>query len=336
MSTVTVPAVLRRTRALAMPALHDAVERLPPRLRLPAQYHLGWVDVDGRPVESDGGKNIRAALALLSAAAVGADEVIGVPGAVAIELVHNFSLIHDDLMDDDRERRHRLTVWAAYTPAVAIIVGDALATLATQVLLDAPPPANARALAALQSATAHMIAGQADDLAFEGRHDVALDDCIEMARGKTGALLGCAASLGAILADASEARVEALAAFGMHLGIAFQAVDDILGIWGDPAVTGKPVCSDIHQRKNTIPIVAALEQSGSDELRALLGAETITDSDAARAAMLIDDHGGRAVTEKIAASSLNAALDALERVDPPAAAAAELTAVANFVVGRDK
>ena len=110
---------------------------------LAAEYHLGWTDVDGRPVADGGaGKHVRAALALLSAAAVGADEAVGVPGAVAVELVHNFSLMHDDVIDVDRERRHRPTVWAAFGVGHAITAGDALATLAIQVLLDeGTPPA---------------------------------------------------------------------------------------------------------------------------------------------------------------------------------------------------
>jgi geranylgeranyl diphosphate synthase type I len=333
--TATAPPILGRTRQSIQPAMQSAVARLNPRLRRPAEYHLGWLDLDGRPVENDGGKSVRASLALLSAAAAGADEEVGVPGAVAIELVHNFSLIHDDLMDDDRERRHRPTVWAVFGPATAIIVGDALAALAVQVVLDVPGEPSRRAAAALQEATARMIAGQADDLALEEEADVTIGACLAMAAGKTGALMSCAAALGAILADAPAGQVRALGDFGAQLGLAFQAVDDVLGIWGEPEVTGKPAGNDIRRAKKSIPIVAALEHDDG-ELRALLTAPEIGDDEVARAAELIDRLGGRAFTEDIASSSLAAAFASLERSDAVPAVAAELEHVARFVVGRDR
>ena len=175
---------------------------------------------------------MRAALALLSAAAVGADETVGVPGAVAVELVHNFSLMHDDVIDVDRERRHRPTVWATFGIGHAITAGDALATLAMQVLLDEGTPPAVQAASVLADATSRLIAGETVDIAFETRDDVTWDECIEMSNAKTGALLACAAAIGAILAGADGERVGHLNDYGLHLGLAFQAVDDILGIWG--------------------------------------------------------------------------------------------------------
>jgi geranylgeranyl diphosphate synthase, type I len=331
--------ILSRTRVLARPALRAAVDRLSPRLRLPVEYHLGWVDVDGNPADGDGGKHVRAALAILAASAVGGDEAVGIPGAVAIELVHNFSLIHDDLMDDDRERRHRLTVWAAYGSAAAILAGDALVTLAVQLLAEQPGPGARRAMSELMGATAHMIDGQSDDLAFEQLADISLTDCLSMARAKTGALLGCAGALGALLADAAEAHVVALRTYGLELGVAFQAVDDVLGIWGDPEVTGKPVRSDLRQGKKTIPVVAALERAdppAHDELRWLLVEARTSDDSAARAATLVEEAGGRAVAEEIARSGLAAALDGLAAADVKPAVASDLEQLARFVVGRDR
>ena len=129
---------------------------------------------------------------------------------MAIELVHNFSLIHDDIIDEDTERRHRSTVWSEYGIGSAIIVGDALATLALQVLLDEPTPERVLAARCLVEATQLMIAGQADDMAFESRASVTVEECLSMERGKTSALLSCAVSLGAILAGAPDATVDAL------------------------------------------------------------------------------------------------------------------------------
>jgi geranylgeranyl diphosphate synthase type I len=252
--------------------MRAAVGRLSPNISEVVSYHLGWTEADGTPSPARGGKGIRPALAMLSAEATWAGAEVGAPGGVAIELVHNFSLVHDDLMDGDIERRHRPTVWALWGPCMALLVGDALATLATDVLLRSPNAAGAAAAAALGEATAEMIAGQADDLAFEKRRSVSVEECMAMSTAKTGALLGCAASIGAILADAPPATVHALRDFGRHLGVAFQAVDDLLGIWGDPRTTGKPAGNDIRQRKKSMPIVAALAagDDGARELESLL------------------------------------------------------------------
>ena len=270
--TTSVVEVLERARDLTQPLMRDAVGRLSPNISGVVSYHLGWTEADGTPSPARGGKGIRAALAVLSAEATWAGAEVGAPGGVAIELVHNFSLVHDDLRYGDIERRHRPTVWALWGPCVALLGGDALATLATDVLLRSPNAAGAAAAAALGEATAEMIAGQADDLAFEKRRSVSVEECMAMSTAKTGALLGCAASIGAVLADAPPATVYALRDFGRHLGGAFQAVDDLLGIWGDPQTTGKPAGNDIRQRKKSMPIVAALAagDDGARELESLL------------------------------------------------------------------
>ena len=337
MSTLP-PRVLDRARATVAPALRRAVGRLPAELRVPAEYHLGWVDVDGQPVESSGGKHVRAALALLSAAAVGADEMVAVPGAVAIELVHNFSLLHDDVIDVDRERRHRPTVWATFGVGHAITAGDALSTLAMRVLLEERTPQSVQAALLLADGTTQMIAGETVDIIFETRDDVTWDECLEMSSAKTGALLACAASLGAVLAGAPDEQVAHLGQYGLHLGLAFQAVDDILGIWGEPAATGKPVWSDLRQQKKTLPITAALARADGHaaDLRALLAASRHDEEAAARAAELIEKFGGRDATEHAAGDHLDAALDALRAADTVASVAAELTELAHFVVDRQK
>ena len=281
--TTSVTEVLERARDLTQPLMRAAVGRLAPSISEVVSYHLGWTEADGAPSPARGGKGIRPALAMLSAEATWAGAEVGAPGGVAIELVHNFSLVHDDLMDGDLERRHRPTVWALWGPCVALLVGDALSTLATEVLLRSANPAGAAAAAALGEATAEMIAGQADDLAFEKRRSVSVEECMAMSTAKTGALLGCAASIGAILAEAPPATVYALRDFGRHLGVAFQAVDDLLGIWGDPETTGKPAGNDIRMRKKSMPIVAALAagNDGARELESLLFDDGRADSGAA-------------------------------------------------------
>lgn len=320
------PEVLARAGTLVGPALAAAVDRLDPALRVPVEHHL-----------RGGGKRVRAALVLLSAAAVGADEQVGVVGAVAIELVHNYSLLHDDIIDGDRERRHRPTVWAEFGVGPAIVAGDALAALSTQLLLEDPTPERVQAARRLAGANQAMIAGQAADMAYEARASVTLTECLAMEQGKTGALLSCAASLGAVLAGGPPAAVHALGDFGDHLGIAFQAVDDLLGIWGDPAVTGKPVGSDLLAHKKALPVAAALAVGGTvaEELQHIL-ARDLTDADVARATSLIEDCGARAEVTAIADTHLELALSALDRVALHQPARDELVAVAHYVTKRDR
>jgi geranylgeranyl diphosphate synthase, type I len=319
-------ATLTRVARTVAPALDAAVERLSPALQGPVRHHL-----------AGGGKGVRAALSLVSAAAAGAPEETGVAGAVAIELIHNFSLIHDDIIDGDAERRHRATVWSAYGIGSAIIAGDALATLALQVLLEESTPERVRAAGCLVEATQAMIAGQADDMAFESRRTITVEECLAMEIGKTSALLSCAVSLGAILAGAPEATVEALAEFGSHLGTSFQAVDDLLGIWGETERTGKPVGSDLAQHKKTLPVTIALSRADghAEELLTLLESDLSPD-DIERARALIEQSGAREETVGLADAHLTSALAALDRVPLVEGPKAELVAIAHFVTERDR
>jgi geranylgeranyl diphosphate synthase type I len=187
--------------------------------------------------------------------------------------VHAFSLLHDDIMDGDTSRRRRPTVWAAYGTGPAVLAGDALFALAVETL--AVEAAGPQAVRLLSVALQDLVRGQADDLLFAtrpwtGPERVRPDEYRTMAEHKTGALLGCAAALGALLGGAPPATVAALDRAGRHLGIAFQVVDDLLGIWGDPAVTGKPVYGDLREHKKTFPVLAALDSPAADRLSALL------------------------------------------------------------------
>ena len=337
----SVPEVLARARDLSSPALEDALGRLSPELRPLAEYHFGLADESGRRVDGAvTGKGVRAALVVLSTEAAGAPAETGVPGAVGVELVHNFSLIHDDVIDCDRERRHRPTVWSLWGIGRAIIAGDALLALAQQILLEtdsAVTTTGAAAARCLAEATGEMIAGQALDMAFESLPGIDVDRCLSMEAGKTGALLGCAASLGAILAGASAPVTSALKDFGVQLGLAFQAVDDLLGIWGDPAQTGKPIGNDIRQHKKTLPIAAALAAGDgyAGELAELLTHEDLADGEVARAATLVEKCGGRMLATDEAKGRLAAALDALGRVQIDERSRDELSDIARFVVARE-
>jgi len=324
---VTAAAALGRAGDLVAPALDAAVGRLGDELREPVLHHL-----------AGGGKRVRAALALVSAAAAGGEEADGLPGAVAVELIHNYSLIHDDIIDGDRERRHRPSVWVAFGIGRAIVAGDALATLATQVLLEVPGPNGVAAAAALAEATQAMIEGQSVDMAFETRAAIAPEECLAMEQGKTGALLSCAAALGAILVGAPAPVVRALSDFGSDLGIAFQAVDDVLGIWGEPSRTGKPVGSDLVSHKKSLPIAIALAGPPSPELSRLaaLLEHPLEGAELAEATALIEATGARDAVMAVAEERLAAALAALDRVPLAARPHAELVAIARFVTERDQ
>ncbi|GAA1120926.1 (2E,6E)-farnesyl diphosphate synthase [Kribbella jejuensis] len=295
-SATKVPDLLARGRELVEPSLRQALSRLDDRTRLVASYHLGWCDADGRPMTGSSGKAIRPGLALLVAEAVCGAPDPAVPGGVAVELVHNFSLIHDDLMDRDAVRRHRRTVWSVWGDATAVLVGDALACLAGEVLAECDSPYAARAGHALTVATRELIRGQVLDVAFEQRTDVQLPECVEMAYGKTGSLLGASAEVGAILAGADPATCVAFRTYGRELGLAFQLVDDLLGIWGSPDQTGKPVFSDLRAHKKTLPVVWSLEYGGpcGQELAEWLARPgTPSEADVQEAAVLVERAGGR-------------------------------------------
>jgi geranylgeranyl diphosphate synthase type I len=317
--------------------METTIARLTPDVRTVAAYHLGLADANGNPTRSGSGKALRPALALLSARAAGAPPERGVTSAVAVELVHNFSLLHDDIMDGDTERRHRPTAWTVYGVGAAILAGDALLALAQELLLESEAPQGAWAARCLSAAVQRLIGGQGSDLAFEKRDDVTLTECLDMAGDKTAALMACACSIGAVHLGAPPALAMSLAGFGAHVGLAFQLTDDLLGIWGAPEVTGKPVRADLRARKKSLPVVAALS-SGLPEaadLRALLTSpDPLTEEDLIRAADLVVAAGGRQWAENEADAQLTAANASLADVEIRADVRAELTAIAEFITAR--
>lgn len=344
-TAVDVTALLERGRTLATPVLRAAVDRLAPPMDTVAAYHFGWIDAQGNPTDGDGGKAVRPALAVLSAEVTGAAPETGVPGAVAVELVHNFSLLHDDLMDGDEQRRHRDTVWKVHGPAQAILVGDALFALANEILLELGTAEAGRATRRLTTATRALIDGQAQDISYEHRDRVSVEECLEMEGNKTGALLACASSIGAVLGGADERTADTLEKYGYHLGLAFQAVDDLLGIWGDPVSTGKQTWSDLRQRKKSLPVVAALAAGGpaSEQLGEILAADakssdfaTFSEEEFAARAALIEEAGGRDWTAEEARRQHTVALEALNAVDMPEQVRDRFTALADFVVVRKR
>ncbi|HET7327753.1 MAG TPA: polyprenyl synthetase family protein [Nocardioidaceae bacterium] len=319
------------------PALRAALDRLDSQTRLVCGYHLGLWDADGGP-GAGRGKGLRPALAILSARAAGAPAERAVPAAVACELVHNFSLLHDDVMDGDTTRRHRPTAWVRFGVPAAILAGDAMLSLANEILVQAPEQTVAWAVRCLNTTTRRLIQGQAADLAFESRHTVSVDECLQMAGDKTGALLACSASLGAVLVDAPGKLALGLAEYGEHLGLAFQLNDDLLGIWGSPDRTGKSVWSDLRSRKKSVPVVAALtsDTPAGEQLRRLYAHDAaMSEQELAQAAVLVEEAGGRAWTEQRADAESAAAVQALDGLDLPSTVREHLAALIRLMSGRD-
>lgn len=324
-------------RAAVDPALRAAVGELPASMRHIAGYHLGWWDQHGDPAGSGGGKAIRPTLALLAAQAAGGDVESALPAAVAVELVHNFSLLHDDVMDRDAIRRGRPTVWAVFGSADAILAGDALLALAFDVLA-AGGRAVAEGVQMLSAAVLSLVDGQQADLDFEAREQVDVAECVTMAGKKTAALLGCATALGATVTGAPPEQVTHLRGFAESLGLAFQHVDDLLGIWGDPAVTGKPAHADLYRRKKTLPVVAALVSgtAAGRELAELYQHErALSAVDAVRTAELVELAGGRSWSQNQATELLTRALGQLKAAEPSPRPGAELSALAHLVIHRE-
>jgi geranylgeranyl diphosphate synthase, type I len=335
--TTVMPEGVAIARDLTGPALAASIDRLSPEVRAVAAYHLGLTDADGRPVASSGGKALRPALALLSARASGAEPQRGVPTAVAVELVHNFSLLHDDIMDGDEERRHRPTAWKVFGIGPAILAGDGMLALAQDLLLEESGQQGAWAARCLNAAVLRLIAGQGSDLAFEKRDDVSLSECLTMAGDKTAALMACACSIGAVYLGAPPALAMSLAGFGAHVGLAFQLTDDLLGIWGAPEITGKPVRADLRARKKSLPVVAALTSGTSQgrELSDLLGRpEPLSEEDLVLAAKLVEAADGKRWAEAEADTQLAEAERCLAETDMPADVRAEFSAIAQFITTR--
>jgi geranylgeranyl diphosphate synthase, type I len=337
--TALLPDAVAEATAAVMPALDAALDELHPSLAAVARYHRGTADAHGRPAPAGGtGKALRGTIAMLAADAAG-DAPAGLAAATAAELVHDFSLLHDDVMDGDRTRRGRPAAWVVFGAGQTVLAGDALIVLACRVLAASSSDRAGRAVDTLLDATAELIDGQARDLALEGARRASVDDTLSMCAGKTGALLGCSAELGALLAGGAPALVEALAGFGRHLGIAFQARDDILGIWGLEPVTGKPTYGDLRRRKRTLPVTYALASADGTAAalrRELDAAPGAPEAHVERLAARLERAGGRERTEELAARELAAALELLDDAAIPSGVRNRLESVARFVTERDR
>jgi geranylgeranyl diphosphate synthase type I len=333
---IAIPPVLIQHMAAIELALRRAIGSDANELGAAKRYVMGWEDDRGQPA-SAAGKRIRPALCLFGAEAIGAQAADAMVGAVAVELVHNFSLVHDEVQDHDAERHHRATLWARLGEGQAINAGDALFAAAIRALSG--PGGNRersfQALDVLMVAVERMIAGQWQDISFERRSDVSMAEYTAMSAGKTGALLGAPLQMGALLAGAQGATAAAFGRWGENVGLAFQAQDDYLGIWGDPGNTGKSNTNDIARKKKSLPVVwGLLDPDCAPTLRRVYALPNPGLDDIARAMSALTEAGAAEVCRSEARRYAAAADAELAGMPISAQARSHFRAIADYMVDR--
>lgn len=317
-------------------ALRDAVGDGKTGLDHAARYVMGWQDEDGRPIQA-GGKRLRPLLALFASRVMGGTIEDAMPAAVAVELIHNFSLVHDEVQDHDAARHGRPTLWALLGEAQAINAGDYIYTRAFQSLTRGVGDATRRlaALDVLERAVERMVQGQWGDLSFESRDEVSPDDYLAMVAGKTGALIAAPLEMGALMAGADPGRAARLGLWGAQVGLAFQVQDDYLGIWGEPSVTGKSNTNDIARKKKTYPVILGLQdREARFEIARVLGQEVISAVDVDAVVGALDGIGAGKRTREKADEHAKAAESLLDELEFPPETRAEFDAVGRLLVDR--
>ena len=328
---------LETALAAAVPPLEDhAVNTL-------LRYHLGWSDRTGVPAAtpSSQGKALRPTLCMFACDALQGDPGHAAPAAAALELIHNFSLVHDDIQDQGMERRHQPTVWAVWGTEQALVAGDAMQSLGDLSTLgvdgDVPPATTIRVSQLLTQSYLEMIEGQCRDLEFERRDTIESDEYLAMIALKTGALIRSSMEIGATIATEDPETLESVARFGRAIGRLFQIRDDYLGIWGDEAITGKSTDSDIVQRKKSYPIVYAFQHAaGADrvELLRLYSQEALDEDDVNRVLQILDDLGADRQTDELTESTAEEGRAALAMLELPPWAAEDASNLIDFMAYR--
>ncbi|MBI4304226.1 MAG: polyprenyl synthetase family protein [Chloroflexi bacterium] len=335
------PEVFERYRAEIDAELKSALAERHLPLYDMMRYHFGWMDKKGNPQPGSAGKALRPVLCLLACEAAGGEYQRALPAAAALELVHNYSLIHDDIQDDDRERRHRPTVWSIWGKPQAINVGTAMRLLANRELLrlrGIPLEKQMRVQELLDEATLRLIEGQYLDISYESRFDIGVDDYLRMIEGKTAALIACCLEVGALLATDDERVAENLGKAGRSLGLAFQVRDDILGIWGNKEETGKPLGNDILRRKKTFPIVYALQEPGNGlrtELVEIYRKEELSEGDLAAVLSILEAVGAQAAAQRLTRRYCEEARQTLDKAVLVPSAKRDLEELVSFLAERD-
>ncbi len=302
------------------------------------RYPMGWVEADGQPYTQITGKRIRPLMVLFCAEAAGTDWRNALPAAAAVEILHNFSLIHDDIEDNSPLRHGRPTVWKIWGTARAINIGDSLFTLALQALhrlrdTGLSVTALVEALHAFGDTAFTLTRGQHLDMHFEHQKTVSVEQYLDMIRGKTAALLSLSAYLGALVATEDTEQAAIYAEFALALGISFQIHDDILGIWGDPQITGKSAASDILSRKKSLPVLYGLSVSPALQAR-YDDPVAFTEQDVQSVISTLEDVGALDYSRSVEDQWNARALDALMRANPIEPGASKLRKLVDLLFDR--
>jgi geranylgeranyl diphosphate synthase type I len=337
----SVPESFTSYRDIVRVELKKVIDSCPPVLCNMLRYHMGWQNEHGHSCRRESGKFIRSTLCFLSCQAVGGDMSQVLPAAAAVELIHNFSLIHDDIEDASDERHHRPTIWKLWGQSQAINAGDAMFTLAYVALLKLNEKGItnekvASATKMLSLACLELCEGQYLDVEYENRPDTTIEDYLDMAAKKTAALFAVSTALGAYLCSEDSKLVDSFHLFGKELGTAYQICDDILGIWGMEESTGKSV-SDISQKKKTLPVVYGLQNSEGKErkrLKKLYSQKSIEGEDITEVTKILDHLGARDYAEDLAEQYYHKALAHLEAARFDTSRQAPLKEIACFLLNR--
>ena len=308
------------------------------------RYHLGWSDQHGVTAQSaiSQGKAMRPTLCLFACEALEEDPERALPAAAALELIHNFSLIHDDIQDQDVERRHQPTVWSIWGVPKALVAGDTMQSVGDVCLLNTArhgvlPQTILRISSILTDSYLEMIQGQCLDLGFESSTTITSADYLQMIAFKTGALIRSGMEIGALLATDDPAAFQAFSRFGNCVGQAFQIRDDYLGIWGDSSLMGKSAGNDIRRRKKSFPIVYAFEKAvgqNRDDLLRIYAQQEIDDDDVSRVLVILEEVGAREESQSLTETSAEEALEAISLVSLPTWARTEAEGLVDFLARR--
>lgn len=309
------------------------------------RYHLGWETKDGQPSTEGAGKALRPVLCLAACDLAGGDWRKALPAAAALELVHNFSLVHDDIQDRDITRRGRETLWSIHGEPRAVTAGNAMRVVADRTLMslagsELAPEVVVDVAAELTTRYLEMIEGQYMDMSFETSGDVTVDQYLDMVGRKTGALIESAMYMGALVATGDIATAKAFGACGRRLGLAFQIRDDYLGVWGDPSATGKAVGADIRRKKKSMPVVHLFQQSGGADRKwldeAYAGEGEVAGEAVERILEILDRLGTPEHVQAAARAHAQEAVDAIHATGLASDAEGTVTAMAEFFVTREK
>ena len=308
------------------------------------RYHLGWVDSRGCPQETSGGRRARPTLCLLACEGVGGDWHSALPASAAIELMHNFTLIHDDIQDRSWERRNRPTVWKIWGQAQGINAGDAMHALTQLALLrleEKGIPGEKIMLASniLSQTCLEICEGQYLDIEYEDSLNIDIDSYSEMIAKKTASLFECSLYLGALLGSNNQVKIANLRSFGKRLGMAYQVQNDLIGIWGGKETGVKSPSTDIKYKKKTLPIIYALQRAEGEDRENLLSIYSkanVSAKDVAQVLYIIDGLGARNYTEGVIEQYHLQALQDLELAELSPSAQQELKEVSAFLLDRVK